>query len=133
MSTDQPSTAFIPLALDNARLALDFASVDNRVVQYADIPIRPIMLRAVKDNPGTTLPAWVDGFLQANKKSRGSLAATVRAYADADMNVLKAAKHLAVHPNTIYARVQRIRDITGQNPFSFHELNELLLAIDYSA
>ena len=61
---------------------------------------------------------------------RGSLAATLRAYADTDMNVLQAEKALSVHLNTIYSRVQRIRDMTGQNAFSFHDLNEFFLAID---
>ena len=130
VSTDQPSTAFIPNALEEARLALDFSSVGDRVVQYADIPIRPILLRAARSNEKLTLPAWVDRFVVANDKSRGALAATLRAYAEADMNVLKAAKLLSVHPNTIYSRVQRIDDLTGQNAFSFHDLNELLLAID---
>lgn len=130
MSTDQPSTAFIPNALEEARLALDFSSVSERVVQYSDIPIRPILLRAVRGNAQLTLPSWIDKFVVANDKSRGALAATLRAYADADMNVLKAAKLLSVHPNTIYSRVQKIADITGQNAFSFHELNELLFAID---
>jgi hypothetical protein len=130
MSTDQPSTAYIPHALEEARLALDFSSVTKRVVQYADIPLRPIMLRAVRNNAQLALPAWVSEFTAADRKSRGSLAATLRAYADADMNVLKAAKLLSVHPNTIYSRVQRIADLTGQNAFSFHELSELLLAID---
>jgi|TARA_B110000116_G_C16686452_1_gene513189 sugar diacid utilization regulator len=46
------------------------------------------------------------------------------------MNVLQAEKALSVHLNTICSRVQRIRDMTGQNAFSFHDLNELLLAID---
>ncbi len=130
MSTDHPSTAFIPNALEEARLALDFASVTERVIQYSDIPIRPIMLRAVQNTAHLTLPAWVDRFVDADRKSRGALAATLRAYADADMNVIKAARNLSVHPNTIYSRVQRIADITGQNAFSFHELNELLLAFD---
>jgi hypothetical protein len=130
MSTDQPSTAFIPNALEEARLALDFSTVTDRVVQYSDIPIRPILLRAVRGNEQLTLPTWVDRFVAANDKSRGALAATLRAYADADMNVLKAAKLLSVHPNTIYSRVQKIADVTGQSAFSFHELNELLLAID---
>lgn len=130
VSTDQPSTSHIPTALDEARLALDFASVTDRVVQYSDIPIRPILLRAIKGQKGIALPAWVEHFDAANKKSRGTLAATLRAYADSDMNVLKAAKALSIHPNTIYSRVQRINDMTGHNAFSFHELNELLLAID---
>ncbi len=132
MSTDQPSTSFVPQALEEARLALDFASVAERVVQYADIPLRPILLRAMKGQANVALPAWVDQFIAADKKSRGSLAATVRAYADSDMNVLKAAKALSVHPNTIYSRVKRIKELTRQNAFSFHDLSELLLALDCS-
>ena len=46
------------------------------------------------------------------------------------MNVVRAAKKLAVHPNTIYARMQRIDDITGLNPLAYHPLTELLLAAD---
>jgi hypothetical protein len=130
MSNDHPSTSYIPGALEEARLALDFSSVTDRVVQYSDIPIRPIVVRAARSNSQLTFPAWVDRFFTANEKSRGTLSATLRAYADANMNVLQAAKALSVHPNTIYSRVQRITDLTGQNAFSFHDLNELLLAID---
>jgi len=133
VSTDQPSTSHIPRALEEARLALDFANVAERVVQYSEIPIRPMMLRAVKQQGDVSFPIWVEKFLAADKKARGSLAATLRAYADTNMNVLKAAKRLSVHPNTIYSRVQRIADLTGQNAFSFHELNELLFAIDCNA
>jgi sugar diacid utilization regulator len=63
-------------------------------------------------------------------KSRGALTATLRAYADADMNVLKTAEALALHPNTIYARMQKINDLTLRNPLSFHALTELLLVTD---
>ena len=47
------------------------------------------------------------------------------------MNVLQAAKRLAVHPNTIYARAQKISDITGKSLLSYHDLTELLLATEY--
>ena len=130
LSADQPSTFHIPRALEESRLALDFATVAERVVQYSEIPVRQIMLRAIKQQGDVSLPAWVDKFVTADQKARGSLAATLRAYADTDMNFLQVAKALSVHPNLIYSRVQRIRDMTGQNAFSFHDLNELLLAID---
>jgi sugar diacid utilization regulator len=54
----------------------------------------------------------------------------LRAYADADMNVLKAAAALSVHPNTIYSRFEKISDISGLDPSTFHALGELLLLID---
>ena len=46
------------------------------------------------------------------------------------MNVLKAARHLDVHPHTIYTRIERIADITGQNGLEYHALTELLLTAD---
>lgn len=111
-------------------MALDFASVGNRVVPFADIGLRRLLLRAARDNVQAALPAWIDRFEKADKRSRNALTATVRAYADCDMNVLKAAKALAVHPNTIYSRVERIKDATGLNALTFHDLSELLLGID---
>ena len=78
----------------------------------------------------STLPAWLDDLARADDKARGKLSATLRAYADADMNVLQTAKLLSVHPNTIYARAQRILDITGRNPLSYHALTEMLLATE---
>jgi sugar diacid utilization regulator len=55
---------------------------------------------------------------------------TLEAYADADMNVLRTAKALAIHPNTIYARLQKINDITGRNALNYHALTEMLLAAE---
>jgi sugar diacid utilization regulator len=46
------------------------------------------------------------------------------------MNVLRAAKALGVHPNTLYSRAQKINDITGKSMLSYHDLTELLMAIE---
>jgi len=133
MSADAPSTAHIPRALDEAKLALDFASVADRVVKYAQIPFRHMLVRHAAENIHVALPAWLDVFIAADEKSRGTLLTTLRAYADADMNVLKTAKQLNLHPNTIYARMQKIQDLTGRNPLSYHALTELLLAAECRA
>jgi hypothetical protein len=133
ISADAPSTSHIPNALSEAKLALDFASVADRVMPYARIPFRNMLIRIAAEKMHSALPQWVDGFLEADKKSRGSLTATLRAYAEADMNVLKTAKNLSIHPNTIYARMQRINDITKLNPLTYNALTELLLATDCAA
>jgi len=46
------------------------------------------------------------------------------------MNALQTAKDLSVHPNTVYSRMQRIATITGKNALGYHELTELLLALE---
>jgi DNA-binding PucR family transcriptional regulator len=51
-------------------------------------------------------------------------------YADADTNIQGAARRLKVHPNTVYARIHRVKDLTGLEAQGFHDLSHLLLAID---
>jgi sugar diacid utilization regulator len=130
MSNDVPSTSHIPRAAREAKLALDFASFTERVMPYSSVSLRQVLVAHAEDSMQTALPVWLDDFIHADAKAQGKLSATLRAYADADMNVLKAAKLLSVHPNTIYARAQRISDITGRNPLSYHALTEMLLATE---
>ncbi len=130
LSNDAPSTSHIPRALSEAKFALDYANVAMRVMRASDIPFRQMLVSKARDEVQTALPAWLDALTAADIRSRGRLAETLRAYADCDMNVLRTAKALSVHPNTIYARMQRIEHITGLKPVSYHALTELLLALD---
>lgn len=128
VSADAPSTSHIPNALREAKFALDFASVGERVVSFATVPFRDMLVRVASDQIQSALPGWVNTLLAADAKSRGALLTTLRAYADADMNALRAAAAMRRHPNTLYARMQRVHEITGLNPLSFNALSELLLA-----
>lgn len=130
VSSDQPSTSFIPRAVHEAAVALDFASVTNRVVLFSELPIRRLLLHRGRDYVQTAIPTWFPGYKDADAKARGALSQTVRALADADMNVQRAARALDIHPNTIYARLQRITDLTGLDSQRYHDLTELLLAVD---
>lgn len=130
ISADAPSTALIPKALREAELALETTSVSERVVKYGDIPLRKLLIHLAEDKVQSALPGWTDALSAADTRAKGKLVATLRAYADANMNVQKAAKALSVHPNTIYVRMQKIEDLTGLNATRFHALNELLLAMD---
>jgi DNA-binding PucR family transcriptional regulator len=78
----------------------------------------------------SALPSWTGDFVAANERAKGKLLATLRAYGESDMNVLKAARLLDVHPNTVYARMDRIEEVTGLDGQRFDALNELLLAAE---
>ena len=132
ISSDQPSTAHIPKGNKEAQIALEFSSVANRVVQFAKLPIRRLLVHTGGEQVQSALPAWTSDFIKADERSKGRLLATLRAYADSDMNVLKAARLLDVHPNTIYARMARIEEVTGLDGQRFEALNELLLAAELS-
>lgn len=130
LSNDVPSTSHVPRAASEAQLALDFADVAKRVMRYSHIPFRQMLVTRARASVQSALPAWLDAFTTGDRKSRGSLSATLRAYADADMNVLRTAQALNLHPNTIYARMRRIRELTGLDPLNYHALTEMLLATE---
>lgn len=132
VSSDAPSTAHIPNAYREASIALELASVTERVGQFSEIPLRRLLLHFAAEEFQRVLPTWTGKFLEANEGSRGALVATLRTYAGVDMNILQAAQVLGVHPNTIYARFQRIVDISGLQPRSFNALNDLLIVCDYA-
>lgn len=126
LSNDAPSTSHIPRALAEAKLALDFANVAMRVMRANEIPFQQLLVSRAHDGLQSVLPAWIESFTRTD--TRGRLLATLNAYADCDMNVLRTAKQLEIHPNTVYARMQKIEDITGLNALTYHSLTELLLA-----
>lgn len=130
ISADHPSTSFLPRALHEATIALDFASVSKGVVQFSELPIRDLLVHRGTDYVRSTPPAWAAVLASADAKASGALMQTLRAVADADMNVQKAARILRKHPNTVYTRIERIRDMTGLDGQRYHDLTELLLAAD---
>ncbi len=130
VSSDAPSTAHIPAARREASLALELATLANRVCLYSRVPLRDMMLHGARERLHASLPVWVKRLTEADERARGSLAATLRAYADASMNAQQAAIKLGVHPNTMYVRIQKIKDITGLDALNYHDLTELLLAAD---
>jgi sugar diacid utilization regulator len=133
VSNDVPSTSQIPNAHREALLALELADVTNRVVQFSEIPARRLLMHLAGEEFQRALPVWAGQFMLADDKTGGVLVATLRAYANANMNVLKTADDLSVHPNTIYARMQRILDMTDLDARSFHALTELLIVAECSS
>ena len=130
LSSDQPSTAFIPRALHEATVALDFASVTDRVVPFSELPIRRLLIHHGADYVQSALPVWFTRLRDADAKAQGDLVKTLRALADANINMQGAARQLGLHPNTVYGRLQRIADMTGLDGQRFHDLSHLLLAAD---
>jgi hypothetical protein len=133
VSHDHPSTSYVPRAYQEALAALSFARVTERVVLFSELPVRRLLLRRGGDDLRSVLPPWVACLVEADEKARGTLLQTLHAYADADMNLQKAAAALAVHPNTVYARLERVRELTGLDGQRYHDLTELLLATECRA
>jgi DNA-binding CsgD family transcriptional regulator len=130
VSGDHPSTSFIPKALAEAAAALDFASVTKRVVAFGGLPLKDLLIHRGADAVRTAPPKWIGALIEADAKASGALVETLRALAQADMNTQKAARLLARHPNTVYTRLERIKELTGLDGQRYADLTELLLAAD---
>jgi len=130
VSNDVPSTSHIPTAHREAIAALEMADVTHRVVQFAKLPMQRLLLYLAGEEFRRVLPRWANEFYIVDDHAHGVLTATLRAYANADMNVLKAAHTLGVHPNTLYARFQHVLQITGLQPRTFYDLTALLIVCE---
>jgi len=133
VSRDQPSIALIPKALLEASVALDGANVAERVLQFGRLPVRRLLLHGGGECVRNALPSWAWAFAEADQKANATLSQTLHAYADCDMNLIRTARVLELHPNTLYARMQRIKTVSGLNCQRYHDLTELLLVIECSA
>jgi hypothetical protein len=130
LSGEQASPSEISLGLQEATLALEFASVAERVMAFSSLSTRRLLVHRGVGSAHSALPMWFAAFRDANAKSQRELVKTLRALADADMNVQSAARRLKLHANTVYARLQRIEDLTGLNAQRYHHLTDLLLVAD---
>lgn len=130
VSSDHPSTSFIPKAFAEAAAALEFASVAKRVVAFAELPVKDLLIQRGADAVRAAPPKWIAALAEADAKASGALVETLRAVAAADMNTQKAARLLAKHPNTVYTRLERIKALTGLDGQRYRDLTELLLAAD---
>ena len=128
-SNDVPSTSHIRRAAGEARFALEYANVADRVYRYSRISFAELVVAHARDHVQSALPDWIGALTAADGRGGGKLSATLEAYADADMNVLETAKRLGVHPNTVYARMQKIESVTGRSPLGYRALTEMLLAL----
>jgi sugar diacid utilization regulator len=130
ISTVADGVAELPRACLEARTALESVGDGGGVVALPRLsPLDYLVLRA--DDTARWL---VDGRLRAfldNDRARGGvLTATVRAFADANLNLRLAAARLQVHPNTAQYRLRRIEERTGRNPRRVADLLDLLVAIE---
>jgi DNA-binding PucR family transcriptional regulator len=95
-------------------------------------PFDYLALRA-DDTARWLVDARLRTFLDEDRARGGVLTATVRAFADANLNLRLAAGRLQVHPNTAQYRLRRIEERTGRNPRRIADLLDLLVAIELDA
>jgi DNA-binding PucR family transcriptional regulator len=129
VSTVAAGVPEIPRAYREAHAALEGVSEDGGVAALARLSAFDYLARRADDTARRLVDPRLRAFLEDDRGRGSVLTATIRALADADLNVRVAAERLQVHPNTAQYRLRRIQERTGRNPRSIADLVDLLVAI----
>jgi hypothetical protein len=129
ISTVAVGVGALPRACLEARTALESVAGGGGVVALPRLsPFDYLALRADETVRWLVDPR-LRAFLDEDRARGGVLIDTVRAFADASLNLRLAAERLQVHPNTAQYRLRRIEERSGRSPRRMADLLDLLVAI----
>ncbi|MFG2739329.1 MULTISPECIES: PucR family transcriptional regulator [Streptomyces] len=129
ISTVAQGAAELPRAYAEARAALDLVPSGGGVAALPRLsPFDYLALRA-DDLARQLVDRRVRALLEEDRRRGDTLADTIRAFAEADLNLRLAADRLRIHHNTAHYRLRRIEERTGRNPRRIADLLELLVAL----
>jgi hypothetical protein len=125
VSPDVTDITLLPQALDEARMALDFASEAKSLVYFPDIDLLDFLVRHVNAAAFRLMPCWAHDLAPGDQSQ--DWVRTIKAFADGGLNVKQTARRLGVHTNTVYFRLNRIQKFSGINPRTYSGLTTLLI------
>ncbi|WP_063058595.1 PucR family transcriptional regulator [Nocardia sienata] len=133
VSTVSAGVEYLPRARQEARAALDLLPDEGGVMALPELsPFRYLVLRA-DETAHHLIDPRITRTLSDDQAKGAVLADTIRAFADADMNLREAAETLRIHHNTAKYRLRRIQHLTGRNIRSVTDLVDLLVALELRA
>lgn len=130
LSAPRSSLARVPAAFDQAVLAVSRASRAQPVVSLAELPVVQNLLLGATSTMRALLTSMAEEIDFDRRESAAAMRTTLRAYADASMNLTRAAEALHVHTNTLRYRLGRIEERSGRDPHDFNQLVDLLCLLD---
>jgi sugar diacid utilization regulator len=133
LSAPRPNLAGVPVGFDQAALAMSRASAEQPVVSLSELPVIQNLLLGTTGTMRALLTAKAEDIDLDGREALPVMRATITAFADANMNLTQAAAALHVHPNSFRYRLRRIRERSGRDPHSFHDLVDLLCLLDLLA
>ncbi len=130
LSTPRSSLAGVPAAFEQAVLAVSRASLRQPVVSLSQLPVVQNLLLGATSTMRALLTATAHEIDLDGREALSSMRATLKGFADANMNLTHAAEELHVHPNTLRYRLKRIHERCGRDPHSFNDLVDLICLLD---
>jgi hypothetical protein len=130
ISTVAAGVVELPRAYLEARAALEcVVDPDGGVAALPRLSAFEYLARHADDTAQRLVDPRLKAFLDEDRARGGVLTATIRVFAESDLNLRLAAERLQVHPNTAQYRMGRIEERTGRNPRCVSDLLDLLVAI----
>jgi hypothetical protein len=130
LSAPRSGLARVPAAFDQAALAVSRASLTQPVISLAELPVVQNLLLGATGTMRALLTSLAEDINLEGRESATGMRSTLHAYADASMNLTRAAEALHVHPNTLRYRLRRIEERSGRNPHTFSDLVDLICLLD---
>lgn len=128
ISADVVNIAGLPQAIDEARVAVEFANAVRPLMHFSDIDLQEFVIRRSDSAAARLVPPWIRQINLADDDQWRELMRTIRAFADCSLNVKQTARRLGVHTNTVYFRLNRVRKLSGVNPRTYSGISMLLTA-----
>jgi PucR C-terminal helix-turn-helix domain/GGDEF-like domain len=129
ISTLAGGVAELPRAYLEAQAALDCVASEGGVVALTRLSPFDYLIMRSDETTHQLVDPRVREFLDEDRARGGMLTATIRAFADADLNLRVVAERLQVHPHTAQYRLRRVEERTGKSPRHSADLRDLLVAI----
>jgi sugar diacid utilization regulator len=127
---DKAQAAGLPESLEEARLALEFASPARPLLHFSAIDLPEFLIRQADRIAFRLIPEWTRHFAAAGEGGQAAeLARTIRVFTECSLNVKQTARRLGVHTNTVYFRLNRIDKLTGIDPRTFSGASLLITAL----
>jgi DNA-binding PucR family transcriptional regulator len=117
-------------AYEQAIFALTRASRERPVVCVSEMASLQYALSSAPSPTRALIAGRASKLAGLDEPSLARLSETVHAFADANLNITRAASALYVHPNTLRYRLKKIREQSGQDPRTVTGLTELLCILE---
>jgi hypothetical protein len=129
ISLDATEISALPQAYQEAERAVEFAKADRPIMHFANIDLMEFLVRRPDAAALRLIPDWAGRFMDIDSGKSGELSRTISQFADCNFNVKRTARLLDLHTNTVYFRLNRIRELTGIDPRSYSGLSLLLTTV----
>ena len=127
-----PSQGFasVQQAYREATLSLSYTSASRPIVSLDELSAIECAVIGATATTRAVIASKGSGLRALPRDDLAAAVDTIRAFANADLNVSRAAAQLHVHPNTVRYRLQQIATKTGYDPRTFEGLVDLICVLE---